>query len=362
MNSTNFRMPARRWSAVAAATVLAAGPAALAGAGPAQATGEHGSASAAVLRAGFDVALLDKSVNAPLTVSLNEVRAPQSAQKTLLTADLEGVDKGRPFSVLRAEVADAKATVEGNRAESSTTLAKARVHVPGLPLLSLIELEKVTSRAVCETGRTPLASVTLPGSVTVLGKRVRLTSEGTTEVTVPGVGEVRLDLSRTETTSRTAAATALRLEVAVDPLKLNVAEVDGTVTLAEAKCEAPGAPAEQPAAQAEKPGAPAGQSDAPAGKQAAPAEVPAAPDASADEPAAQAGKQAAPAESEESRTADVQSQGARAGRAASAEKAAGADLAETGSDSTTPYVAGAAVVLLAAGGAGVALSRRGRRT
>lgn len=316
MNSTNFRTPARRWSAVAAATVLAAGPAALAVAGPAQATGEHGSASAAVLRTGLDVALLDKSANVPLTVSLNEVHAPRSAQKTLLTADLEGVDEGRPFSVLRAEVADAKATVEGKRAESSTTLAKARVHVPGLPLLSLIELEKVTSKAVCETGRTPLASVTLPGSVTVLGKRVTLTSDGTTAVTVPGVGEVRLDLSRTETTSRTAAATALRLEVAVNPLKLNVAEANGTVTLAEAKCEAP----------------------APAGEPAAPAE-----------------EQTAPAESEESETADVRPQGARA------EQPAGADLAETGGDSTTPYIAGAAVALLAAGGAGVALSRRGRR-
>ncbi|MBL3667319.1 hypothetical protein JL475_15250 [Streptomyces sp. M2CJ-2] len=325
MNSTNFRMPARRWFAVAAATVLAAGPAALAGAGPAQATGEHGSASAAVLRTGLDVALLDKSANVPLTVTLNEVHAPQSARKTLLTADLEGVDKGRPFSVLRAEVADAKATVEGKRAESSTTLAKARVHVPGLPLLSLIELEKVTSKAVCETGRTPLASATLPGSVTVLGKRVTLTSDGTTEVTVPGVGEVRLDLSRTETTSRTAAATALRLEVAVDPAKLNVTEVNGTVTLAEAKCEAPAAPVEQPA------------------------------------PAAPAEEQAAPAESEESRTADVQPQGARAEQAAPAEQPAGADLAETGGDSTTPYIAGAAVALLAAGGAGVALSRRGRR-
>src|SRR5690606_20066649 len=111
---------------------------------------------------------------------------------------LDGVHGGKPFSVLRAEVADARASVEGAKAEASTTLAKARVHVPGLPLLSLIELEKVTSKAVCEAGKTPLASATLPGSVTVLGKRVTLTSEGTTEVEVPGVGEVKLELSKTE--------------------------------------------------------------------------------------------------------------------------------------------------------------------
>lgn len=320
MNSINFRMPARRWAVVAAATVLAAGPAALAGAGPAQATGEHGSASAAVLRTGLDVALLNKSVHAPLAVSLNAVEAPESAQKTTLTATLDGVHGGKPFSVLRAEVADARASVEGAKAEASTTLAKARVHVPGLPLLSLIELEKVTSKAVCEAGKTPLASAALPGSVTVLGKRVTLTSEGTTEVKVPGVGEVKLELSKTETTSRTAAATALRLQVAVNPGELNVAEVDGTVTLAEAKCEAPAAAEEEQGAAA---------------------------------PATE--EKAAPAEQD---AGDVQPQGARAKEAAADE----ANLAETGGDSTTPYIAGGAVALLAAGGAAVAVSRRGRRT
>ncbi|MBM7088225.1 LPXTG cell wall anchor domain-containing protein, partial [Streptomyces sp. S12] len=319
MNSINFRMPARRWAVVAAATVLAAGPAALAGAGPAQATGEHGSASAAVLRTGLDVALLNKSVHAPLAVSLNAVEAPESAQKTTLTATLDGVHGGKPFSVLRAEVADARASVEGAKAEASTTLAKARVHVPGLPLLSLIELEKVTSKAVCEAGKTPLASATLPGSVTVLGKRVTLTSEGTTEVEVPGVGEVKLELSKTETTSRTAAATALRLQVAVNPAELNVAEVDGTVTLAEAKCEAPAAAEEEQEAAAPE----------------------------SEEKAAPAGQDAG----------DVQPQGARAKEAAADE----ANLAETGGDSTTPYIAGGAVALLAAGGAAVAISRRGRR-
>ncbi|WP_437030996.1 SCO1860 family LAETG-anchored protein [Streptomyces sp. enrichment culture] len=316
-------MPARRWAVVAAATVLAAGPAALAGAGTAHATGDQGSASAAVLRTGLDVALLNKSVQAPLAVSLNAVEAPHSARKTALTATLDGVDGGKPFSVLRAEVADAQATVEGTRAEASTTLAKARVHVPGLPLLSLIELEKVTSKAVCEAGRTPLASATLPGSVTVLGKRVTLTSEGTTEVRVPGVGEVRLELSKTETTSRTAAATALRLQVAVNPAKLNVAEVDGTVTLAEARCEAPAAAEQQEAA----------------------------PDT---------GEKAAPGNEE---AAEVRPQGAPAKEAAAPEEGKdGANLAETGGDSATPYIAGGAVALLAAGGAAVAVSRRGRRT
>ncbi|MGV9453261.1 SCO1860 family LAETG-anchored protein [Streptomyces sp. NPDC003635] len=299
MNGNNFRMPARRFATVATATVLAAGPAALTGAGAAHATGDEGRASAVVLRTGLDVSLLNKTVNVPLAVSLNEVQAPRSAEKTTLTAELDGVDGGQPFSVLAADVASAKATVTETKAEGYTDLAHAKVHVPGLPLLSLIELEGVTSKATCEAGKAPAATSNLLGAVTVLGKKVTVTTGGTTDVQVPGVGDVRLDLSKTQTTSRTAAATALELTVSVNPLKLNVAEVTGTVTLAKATCEAPAAPA-----------------------------------APSEEPAQQVEPQGGPVDE--------------------------AGLAETGGNSLTPYLAGGALVLLVAGGGAVALARRGR--
>lgn len=300
--NTNFRMPARRFTATAAATVLAAGPVVLAGAGSAHAStdADHGRASAVVLRTGLDVSLLNKTVNVPLAVSLNEVRAPQSAERTALTARLDGVDGGQPFSVLRADVASAKATVSASGAEASTNLTHARIHVPGLPLLSLIEVGQVTSKATCAAGRKPVASATLLGGVTVLGKKVTLTVGGPTEVKVPGVGEVRIDFSRTRTTSRTAAASALELKVSVNPLKLNVADVEGTLTLGSVACESPAvAPVSAPASVS------------------------------------------AP---------DIKPQGAPAG----------SGLAETGGASTTPFVVGGAVVLLAAGGAAVALGRRHR--
>ncbi|MGV9629944.1 SCO1860 family LAETG-anchored protein [Streptomyces sp. NPDC003487] len=302
MNGNTFRMPARRrrLTAAAAATALAAAPAVLAAAGPAQATGGQGRASAVVLRTGLDVSLLNKTVNVPLAVSLNEVQAPQSAQKTALSVRLDGVNDGNPFSVLSAEVATAKATVTGAKAEGTTRLAHARLHVPGLPLLSLIEVEDVTSKATCEAGKAPVATSNVLGAVTVLGKRVTLTSGGTTDVKVPGVGEVRLDLSRSETTSRTAAATALELKVSVNPLKLNVAEVNGTVTLAKATCEAPKSAVAAPAPKPADPGP------------------------------------------------DVKPQGAPAQ----------ADLAETGGSRLTPYIAGGSVALLAAGAGAVALARR----
>jgi LPXTG-motif cell wall-anchored protein len=297
LNGTNFRMPARRWATVATATALAAGPVALTGAGSAHATTDQGRASAVVLRTGLDVSLLNKTVDVPLSVSLNEVQAPQSAEKTALSAQLDGVNGGQPFSVLGADVATAKATVSDTKAEGYTNLAHARLHVPGLPLLSLIEVGAVTSKATCEAGKTPVATSNLLGSVTVLGKRVTVTAGGPTEVQVPGVGSVRLDLSKTSTTSRKAAATALELKVSVNPLKLNVADVEGTVTLAQATCEAP----------------------SPVKRSADPAP-------------------------------DVKAQGAPAE----------AGLAETGGSSMTPYVAGGAVLLLALGGGAVLTARRRR--
>lgn len=318
MKRTTFRMPARRLASVATATALAAGPAALAVAGPAHATERQGRASAVVLRTGLDVSLLNKTVQLPLAVSLNEVQAPASADKAALTATLDGVDDGKPFSVLAAEVAESRATVDDTTAEASTRLAHARLHVPGLPLLSLVEIGAVTSKAVCETGKAPTAEASLVGPVTVLGKKISVSVTGPVEVKVPGVGGVRLDLSKRETTTRTAAATALELAVTVNPLNLNVAEVHGTVTLAKATCETPqGAAAEG---------------------------TPSTPPADA-KPQGSAGDPAEP--SVEATPAAAKSQ-------------ADGSLAETGSNSTTPYLAAGAVALLAVGGGAVALARRKR--
>ncbi|MFJ1746982.1 SCO1860 family LAETG-anchored protein [Streptomyces sp. NPDC088116] len=316
MNSNTFRMPARRRAGAVAAAALTAVPVLLAA--PARATegAGEGRASAVVLRTGLDVSLLGKTVDVPLRATLNEVSAPASAEKTTLDVQLDGVDRGRPVTVLRADVATAKATSDGHKAEGSTHLVHAKVHVPGLPLLSLVEVQEVTSKAVCEAGKRPVAESNLLGRVTVLGKKVTLSAGGPTRVEVPGVGEVTLDLSKTRTTSRTAASSALELKVAVNPLKLNVAEVEGSVTLAGATCESPKGPeaaVKEPEPRSEEPRKP-----------------------------------------EEPVKAGLKPQ--------STAEPAGANLAETGGSSMTPYLAGGAVALLAAGGGAFALARaRSRR-
>ncbi|MFE5535660.1 SCO1860 family LAETG-anchored protein [Streptomyces sp. NPDC056492] len=304
MNSNAFRMSAAVVIATGAVALLTAPPAFATGGGPAG--GGEGKAGAVVLRAGLDVGLLNKTVHVPLTTTLNEVNAPATAQKTALTAALDGVEGGQPVSVLRADVATSKATADKNRAEAEANLANAKVHVPGLPALSLIQVEKVTSKAVCEAGRKPVATSNVLGSVTVLGKKVTLSAGGPTKVEIPKVGMVGLELSGTQTTSTTAAAAALRLKVSVNPLDLNVAQVEGEIVLAEAHCESPaGAPAPDPSA---KPGT------------------------------------------------EAQTVASGTGGAVTTN----ADLAETGGGSATPYVAGGALVLLGIGAAALVVTRRGR--
>ncbi|MEU6757022.1 SCO1860 family LAETG-anchored protein [Streptomyces sp. NPDC046685] len=305
MNSNTFRMPAAVLLATGAVALLTAPPAFATGGGGA---GGEGKAGAVVLRTGLDVGLLNKTVHVPLKATLNEVSAPATAEKTALTVTLDGVEGNQPVSVLRADVATSKATADKTRAQAEANLAKAKVHVPGLPSLSLVEVEKVTSKAVCEAGKKPVASANVLGSVTALGKKVTLSAGGPTKIEVPGVGLVSLELSGTQTTSTTAAAAALRLKVSVNPLNLNVAQVEGEIVLAEAHCESPTGPAPSPSAP--------------------------------------------------SATPDVKPQtGSTAGGSA---LTTNANLAETGGGSMTPYVAGGALVLLGIGGGALVVTRRGR--
>ncbi|WSF72236.1 LPXTG cell wall anchor domain-containing protein [Streptomyces decoyicus] len=305
----------RRLAATFVATALTAGSALLLGAVPAHATGDHGpargTADAVVLRTGLNVGLLNKTLDVPLNAVLNEVHAPASADKTALTVNLDGINHGKPFSVLRADAATARATTESHGTEGYANLVKAKVHLPGLPLLSLIEVQQVTAKAVCEAGKRPRAESNVLGSVLVLGKRVTLTAGGTTDVKVPGVGEVRLDLSKKSVLSKSAAATALDLKVSLNPLKLNVADVQGRVTLARAACTAPGVKA--------------------------------------------------PERHDDGQTGGTKPAGGKGTEVAqTGSRPSTQNLAETGGSSATPYLAGGAALLVAVGAGAVGFARRRR--
>lgn len=362
LNSNTFRL---------AALAVAAAPVALLVAVPAHATAAtttattgDGKASAVVLRTALDVSLLNKTIDVPLEATLNEVRAPRSAEKTALSVKLEGVEGGAPVRVLRADVATAKATVDKHRAEGYSNVVKAKLHLPGLPLLSLVEVEQVTSKAVCEVGHKPVAESNVLGHVRVLGKRVTLTAGGTTQIAVKGVGSVTLDLSKASTTSRTAAAVALQLKVSVNPGDLNVADVKGEVTLAEATCETP--------KRASTGGGDNGGGDNGGGDNGGSTGGGSTDGGSSDGGSDNGGSGNGGSTDGGSSTAGTTA-GTTAGSTAGdtgggvkpqtgtgdvPQTTTDADLAETGSSSTTPYVAGGAALLLAVGAGAMVVARR----
>ncbi|MFD7865528.1 SCO1860 family LAETG-anchored protein [Streptomyces sp. NPDC059783] len=373
MNSNTFRLAAL--AAAAAPVALLVTVPAQATAAPATTTTGDGKASAVVLRTALDVSLLNKAIDVPLKATLNEVSAPRSAERTALTVKLDGVESGRPVHVLRADVATARATVERHRAEGYSNVVRARLHLPGLPLLSLVEVEQVTSKAVCETGHRPVAESNVLGHVKVLGKRVTLSAGGTTRVAVPGVGSVTLDLSKTSTTTRTAAAVALQLNVAVNPLDLNVADVKGEVTLAEATCETP-----KPGGDgASTGGSTSGGSDSGGSTSGGGSDNGGASSGgSGDGGSTTAGSTGGGSTDGASNSGGSGDGGSGNGGATSGSGTTGstggdvttqtgtdrapqstdADLAETGSSSSTPYIAGGAALLLAAGAAATVVARR----
>lgn len=315
----------------AAALITATGL--LSAVAPAHATGgedDRGGAGAAVLRTDLGVSLLQNATELPLQASLNVVQAPQDAHQTTLTTSLDGVHRGKPFTVLQAEVADAEATAHEDRAEGQATLVHAVVNLPGVPEAPLLEVEKVTSSAVCAKGAEPVAESQVLGDVTVLGRKTQLKAGGTTEVEVPGVGTVTLDLSRTGTTANSAAATALHLGVQVDAGHLDVAKVEGHLKLVEATCTTPGAEQDASGGDTAGAGERGGESTGGGG--------------------ADTGE----------RGGDPDGAGGDSDGLETQTGSDGENLAETGGSSSTPYLAGGAVALLAAGGGALLLARRRR--
>jgi hypothetical protein len=344
-------MPVRRsGAAIGAAVALAAGtlalgPASLAHATPATGGSGSGTADAVILKTGLDVSLLNKSADVPLNVALNEVHAPADANRTLLTAKLDGVDGGQPFNVLRAKVADTKATADAGTSEGYANLTDATVTLPGLPLLGLIKIDAVTSKATCATGKAPTADTNFVGDVTVLGKKVSVRASGTTTVDVAGLGKVSLDLAKTVSTSESAASTAVQLQVRVNPGKLGVADIGGDLTLVKASCAAPGGGN----------GASSGGSGDSSGGSSG--------SGSSGGGSASGGSSADPTTGGSSGGSGSTSAGSSgSGSGTKAQGASTQNLAETGAGSATPYIAGGAAVLVVAGGAAVYFSSRRKKT
>ncbi|MFE1316836.1 SCO1860 family LAETG-anchored protein [Kitasatospora phosalacinea] len=271
-----------------------------------------GRASAVTAELSLDVTLLN-TVNVPVDVSLNRVESPAQRDGAMLTAKVDGVDGGRPVTLVKAEVGRSVTKADEKLASASVKLVDADVHVPGLPLTTLLGLEAMSAQANCPVDGQPTADVVAPAKLTVLGKSVTVGLNSPTHVDVPAIGSVDVEFAKKTVTSSRAAASALEVKIALNPLNLNVAKVNGTVTVASVSCEKPVA-AVAPAAAVSSPPASSPAASAPASAQ---------------------------------------------NRAVPKAAGQGEELAYTGSNGTTVLAAGGGT-LLVAGGAAVWMTRRRR--
>ncbi|MFB7620105.1 SCO1860 family LAETG-anchored protein, partial [Kitasatospora sp. NPDC056181] len=243
---SSFRPVAAVAAATAAVSALIAVPAAHATGPTPQPAAPSGRARAVTAELDLDVSLLNKTVDVPVNIALNKVETPAQRDSSVLTAKVDGVEQQGPVTLVKADVGTSVTKSDAKGTSASVRLVNADVHAPGLPATTLLGLEALSSEATCPVDGQPTADVVAPARLTVLGKPVTLSLYGPTKVDVPLVGSVSVEFSKRTTTSTTAAASALEVQIEVNPLNLNVAKVTGRITVASVSCEKPGAPTVTP--------------------------------------------------------------------------------------------------------------------
>ncbi|MEY9873582.1 hypothetical protein ABH931_003071 [Streptacidiphilus sp. MAP12-33] len=354
LSRRRFAMPFAVSGALAAVSLLGV-------AEPARATTGPGTAAATTAEVALDVKLLN-AVDIPVDVSLNKLTAPASRSGAALTAVVgSGVEAGRPVNLLTAQVGQTDATVGAHGAHAAVNLVDAHLHLPGLPLTDLLGVHAVSAEADCPAHGMPTASAELAGEVTVLGVHVHLSVDGVTKVPVPALGEVDLKLSQHGTTSDSAAATALELDVEVNPLALNVAAVSGKIVLADVSCTR-GSGGGSDSGGGANGGSSGGSGGGDGGGVPSGGPSQGVSGGGSGDTGASGGGTGGSGGTSASPVASVSTPPAASGGSASGDGGSGTThLAMTGASSATPVIGGVAVALVAAGGGAVALTRRRRR-
>jgi LPXTG-motif cell wall-anchored protein len=342
-----FSMPARP-AAVLSVSALAIGGALAVGPASAVATdqrsGSTGKATAVAARADLDVSVKDVG-HVPVKKALGDLSAPGDAQQTLLTAEVNGANKGQPTTLVKAKVAHSSVQANAHRSVGDVKLVGVRAYAPGLPANPLLSADLLKATASCETGKKPTAKATLADNVTVLGKPVAVNGPGNQHVEVPGVGTVDLVLEDATTTDSTGTATARRLKYTVTPAKLGVAKASGEIVLAEATCAMPnGSGGAHDGSGSDGSGSDGSNGDG------------------SDSGVAEGGSSDGQSSGESAGSTSAEGTDSAGNQVGTQTGEEDLNLAETGGNSATPVIAGVGGALLLGGAAAMYLIRRRRTT
>ncbi|WP_370270253.1 choice-of-anchor P family protein [Streptomyces sp. V4I8] len=348
-------------SALVIGGALVVGPAYAAPGG--ERSGSTGKATAVAARADLDV-LVDGVGDVPVKKALGDLSAPGDAQQTVLTAKVNGVNKGQPTTLVKAEVAHSSVKADAHRSVGDVRLVRVRVYAPGLPANPLLSADLLKATASCETGKKPTAKAALADNVTVLGKPVPVNGPDDQHIEVPGVGTVDLVLENATTTDSTSAATALRLKYTVTPAKLGVVKASGDIVLAEATCAIPdnsGAARDGSGSDGSHGAGSDGAGSDGAGSDGAGSDGDGS-DGDGSGSGAEDGSSDGQSAGEPADSTDAENADAAGNQASTQTGNNGMNLAETGGNSATPFIAGTGGALLLGGAATMYLIRRRRTT
>ncbi|MEZ0106090.1 LPXTG-motif cell wall-anchored protein [Catenulispora sp. EB89] len=169
---------------------------------------------------------------------------------------------GPDADLIKADAVSGTARVingPGGYTQAYATVANLRLFLPllNLPGASadngILKVDLISAQATCVPGQKPTASAKMPATIQLLGQDFPVPLTGEVKLDVPGVADIDVQLAPTTTIDSAGASAAVEAQVTLNAL--NLAKVNGGITLASASCTTPGA-----AAAGSGTGTPSGQS------------------------------------------------------------------------------------------------------
>ena len=201
---------------------------------------------------GLDVPLADLSLGEADAPNANGDSANFTNSVVRLRDDLISTLHlpGPESDLIKADAVSGTARVingAGGYSQAYATVTNLRLFLPLLNLPGagadngILKVDLVSAQATCVPGQKPTASAKMPTTIQLLGRDIPVPLTGEVKLDVPGVADIDVQLAPTTTIDGAGASSAVEAQIKLNAL--NLAAVDGGITLAKASCTPAGAAA-----------------------------------------------------------------------------------------------------------------------